>query len=69
MNHRLVVPCLKYDYLKSVADTDMFLIFLIGMLCGIYIDQELEAMPKLKPIIVNFFSQQDESQESSNKET
>jgi hypothetical protein len=47
----------------------MFLIFLIGMLCGIYIDQELEAMPKLKPIIVNFFSPQDESQESSNKET
>jgi len=47
----------------------MFLIFLIGMLCGIYIDQELESIPKLKPIIVNLFSPQDESQESSNKET
>jgi len=25
--HPLVVPCLKYDYLKSVADTDVSDIF------------------------------------------
>lgn len=52
----------------------MFLLFLIGMIVGVYIDQELERVPQIKPIVVNIINKwnayflSEDTQPQNNKE-